>query len=65
MPSPTAIKEQPWARVQVGDQIGKAALQKRILVGIKLTMSQQYGLAALKANSLLGCVTKSIASRWR
>jgi len=31
----------------------------------KLTMHQQCALIAKKANGILGCIKKSVASRWR
>jgi len=34
-------------------------------VGDRLTMSQQCALAAKKANGILGCIKKSVASRSR
>jgi len=36
-----------------------------VLVGDGLTMSQQCALAAKKANGILGCIKKSVASRTR
>ena len=36
-----------------------------VIMGNRLTMSQQCALVAKKANGILGCLKKSVASRWK
>ncbi|GAB0183476.1 mitochondrial enolase superfamily member 1 [Grus japonensis] len=49
------------------DLLGSSSAEKDlgVLVGNKLSMSQQCSLVATKANVFLGCIQKSVASRWR
>jgi len=59
-------KEQPRAPVHAGGPSSwKAAWRKRTIVETKLNMSQQCALTAKKANGILGCTRKCIASRLR
>ncbi|GAB0181394.1 mitochondrial enolase superfamily member 1 [Grus japonensis] len=49
------------------DLLGSSSAEKDlgILVDNKLSMSQQHALVAKKANDVLGCIKKSVASRLR
>ena len=46
-------------------EIGSAENDVGVLVGTKLNMSQQHAPVAKKANSILGCIINSMASRSR
>ena len=49
------------------DQLGSSSAQNNLVVkvGSKLNKSQQCALAARKANSILGCLSKNVTSRSR
>ena len=58
----------PWYQYRLGYEGLRAALMRStlgVLVGEKLDMSQQCALTAQKANCVLGCFKRSVASRSR
>ena len=49
------------------EQLESSSAEKdlAVLVDTKLNMSHKCALAAKAANSILGCIRQSVASRWR
>ncbi|GAB0183570.1 mitochondrial enolase superfamily member 1 [Grus japonensis] len=61
-------KNNPKHQYRLGvDLLGSSSVEEDlgVLVDKKLSMSQQCALVAKKANGILGCMKKSVASRWR
>jgi len=61
-------RNNPMHQYRLGADLLECSSMERdlcVLVDDKLTMSQQCALAAKKANGILGCIKKSVASRLR
>jgi len=61
-------KNNPMHQYRLGADLMESSSAERdpgVLVDDRLTMSQQYVLAAKKANGILGCIRRSVASRSR
>ncbi|KFR16964.1 hypothetical protein N306_12964, partial [Opisthocomus hoazin] len=57
----------PWYQYRLGDLLESSSADRDlgVLVDDRLTTSQQCALVAEKANGILGCITRRVASRSR
>ncbi|PKU29665.1 hypothetical protein llap_20031 [Limosa lapponica baueri] len=62
------VRNNPIHQCRLGADLlesSSAVRDRGVLLDNKLTMRQQHALVVKKANGLLGCIKKSVASRWR
>jgi len=65
---PHLQRKNPMHQYRLGTDMLESSYAERdlgVLVNDKLTMSQQCALVSKKANGILGCIKKSVASRSR